>query len=170
MENNDAATAALQREHATQVREVTARLDAERSKTQRVVEEVERLRLELVRVEKEKKAELDAAAAEVAEERAKAAMSEQLAEDLRNSVVKLTGDKFKLWDIHDQATSNHETVRELLGQSQWQKDEEVLRCTNQECNVEFGIFVRRHHCRICGKIFCNDCCAKRAKVSDVAPC
>lgn len=26
-----------------------------------------------------------------------------------------------------------------------------------ECGVRFGIFVRRHHCRICGRIFCSNC-------------
>ena len=26
-----------------------------------------------------------------------------------------------------------------------------------ECGVRFGIFVRKHHCRICGRIFCSNC-------------
>lgn len=26
-----------------------------------------------------------------------------------------------------------------------------------ECGVKFGIFVRKHHCRICGRIFCSSC-------------
>lgn len=26
-----------------------------------------------------------------------------------------------------------------------------------ECEIKFSIFVRRHHCRICGRIFCNSC-------------
>ena len=28
-------------------------------------------------------------------------------------------------------------------------------CT--DCGVKFGIFVRKHHCRICGRIFCSNC-------------
>ncbi len=26
-----------------------------------------------------------------------------------------------------------------------------------ECDTKFGVFVRRHHCRICGRIFCHSC-------------
>ena len=26
-----------------------------------------------------------------------------------------------------------------------------------ECGVKFGVFVRKHHCRICGRIFCSNC-------------
>ncbi len=26
------------------------------------------------------------------------------------------------------------------------------------CNKEFGIFLRKHHCRFCGEVFCVNCC------------
>jgi len=38
----------------------------------------------------------------------------------------------------------------------WEADEDVPRC--RKCNVEFGVFTRRHHCRGCGKIFCSKDC------------
>lgn len=38
----------------------------------------------------------------------------------------------------------------------WMPDKACKECS--ECNVKFGIFVRRHHCRICGRIFCHTCC------------
>lgn len=37
----------------------------------------------------------------------------------------------------------------------WEKDSEVDNC--RACNVEFSLFTRKHHCRGCGKIFCNAC-------------
>ncbi|KAL2964248.1 hypothetical protein AAZX31_17G245700 [Glycine max] len=37
----------------------------------------------------------------------------------------------------------------------WVPDEAVLKCT--ACGVDFGAFLRRHHCRNCGDIFCDKC-------------
>ena len=37
----------------------------------------------------------------------------------------------------------------------WESDEDVSNCRN--CNDEFDLLNRRHHCRCCGKIFCNKC-------------
>jgi hypothetical protein len=37
----------------------------------------------------------------------------------------------------------------------WVKDEEVDKCHG--CKVKFSTFKRKHHCRECGKIFCDDC-------------
>jgi len=39
--------------------------------------------------------------------------------------------------------------------STWIPDECVSRCYS--CNVGFGLLVRRHHCRLCGRIFCYTC-------------
>ena len=33
-------------------------------------------------------------------------------------------------------------------------------CTS--CGCRFSLFKRRHHCRLCGSIFCNDCSSKWA--------
>ena len=41
----------------------------------------------------------------------------------------------------------------------WQKDSEVHTC--QKCRTEFGFFTRRHHCRVCGGIFCDHCTRHR---------
>lgn len=40
----------------------------------------------------------------------------------------------------------------------WMKDEESERCS--KCNKKFSFNNRRHHCRICGLIFCGKCCSK----------
>ncbi|KAJ8762286.1 hypothetical protein K2173_007443 [Erythroxylum novogranatense] len=37
----------------------------------------------------------------------------------------------------------------------WVPDEAVSKCT--ACGTDFGPFVRRHHCRNCGDIFCDKC-------------
>ena len=34
----------------------------------------------------------------------------------------------------------------------------VINC--QKCSVKFGLLNRKHHCRACGGVFCNDCCCK----------
>lgn len=39
----------------------------------------------------------------------------------------------------------------------WMNDEEALECVL--CKSEFTIFNRRHHCRKCGSLFCQDCCS-----------
>lgn len=40
----------------------------------------------------------------------------------------------------------------------WQEDSGVKACPL--CETKFTFFNRRHHCRKCGKIFCNKCCGK----------
>ncbi|KAL3691584.1 hypothetical protein R1sor_005235 [Riccia sorocarpa] len=37
----------------------------------------------------------------------------------------------------------------------WVPDEAVTKCNS--CDTEFGAFLRRHHCRNCGDIFCDKC-------------
>ncbi|XP_028393496.1 1-phosphatidylinositol 3-phosphate 5-kinase-like isoform X2 [Dendronephthya gigantea] len=38
----------------------------------------------------------------------------------------------------------------------WMPDEQCKVC--YECGVKFHTFRRRHHCRLCGQIFCSRCC------------
>ena len=44
----------------------------------------------------------------------------------------------------------------------WTADERVNQCFS--CRREFGMFVRKHHCRVCGRIFCADCSNFKIKV------
>jgi hypothetical protein len=37
----------------------------------------------------------------------------------------------------------------------WIIDEDINDCII--CNKEFGLFLRKHHCRSCGNIICHDC-------------
>ena len=42
--------------------------------------------------------------------------------------------------------------------TKWDKDSQHPNCYS--CQNKFTLFVRRHHCRKCGKIFCNNCMKK----------
>uniref|UniRef100_A0A6S8I7N2 FYVE-type domain-containing protein n=2 Tax=Amphora coffeiformis TaxID=265554 RepID=A0A6S8I7N2_9STRA len=46
--------------------------------------------------------------------------------------------------------------------SPWQFDDVEPACAS--CKAEFNPFNRRHHCRLCGKIFCNDCSNQRSLI------
>ena len=39
----------------------------------------------------------------------------------------------------------------------WVDDDKVSAC--YECEAPFGVLARRHHCRVCGRIFCAACAA-----------
>jgi len=53
-----------------------------------------------------------------------------------------------------------EAERFRISLQKWAKDEEVTSCSN--CDLEFTLFRRKHHCRSCGNIFCHDCSAHTA--------
>ena len=41
----------------------------------------------------------------------------------------------------------------------WMPDESVSAC--YDCEQLFSLFLRRHHCRLCGRVFCNRCAEQR---------
>ena len=38
----------------------------------------------------------------------------------------------------------------------WKANDSATECT--ACGLVFNMLIRRHHCRYCGHIFCNECC------------
>eukprot|EP01059_Diplonema_ambulator_P011633 TRINITY_DN2163_c0_g1_i11.p1 TRINITY_DN2163_c0_g1~~TRINITY_DN2163_c0_g1_i11.p1 ORF type:complete len:577 (+),score=60.97 TRINITY_DN2163_c0_g1_i11:64-1794(+) len=44
-------------------------------------------------------------------------------------------------------------------ESQWEPDSGSTKC--RSCNASFTFFLRRHHCRGCGRLFCTDCAPPR---------
>jgi len=44
--------------------------------------------------------------------------------------------------------------------AQWERDESVQQC--RDCQRRFNFLTRRHHCRRCGRIFCDRCSSYRA--------
>ncbi|EPQ28819.1 uncharacterized protein PFL1_03622 [Pseudozyma flocculosa PF-1] len=53
--------------------------------------------------------------------------------------------------------------REQNLQPQWERDEQASDCRG--CGRRFTFFLRKHHCRRCGKIFCDSCSSHRAALS-----
>ena len=47
----------------------------------------------------------------------------------------------------------------------WEPSDAALRCG--ECRTHFGLFVRKHHCRVCGRVFCDSCTYNRVRIPSV---
>jgi len=56
-------------------------------------------------------------------------------------------EKLKLQEIDSQ--------RKRASQQTWKSDSEAPECGS--CHKKFGVRTRKHHCRNCGGIFCNEC-------------
>ncbi|KAH7027248.1 uncharacterized protein B0I36DRAFT_364481 [Microdochium trichocladiopsis] len=54
--------------------------------------------------------------------------------------------------------ATHRSTSEFI-LPRWQPDAEVTLCPI--CSTQFGIFVRKHHCRKCGRVVCNACSPHR---------
>ncbi|XP_076002748.1 zinc finger FYVE domain-containing protein 21 isoform X1 [Genypterus blacodes] len=46
-----------------------------------------------------------------------------------------------------------------LDEPQWVPDKECQRC--MQCDTKFDFIRRKHHCRRCGRCFCDKCCSKK---------
>jgi hypothetical protein len=56
---------------------------------------------------------------------------------------------------------NHPLPRE---KHVWQDDNSVSKC--QHCDKVFSLFIRKHHCRLCGKIYCFECSKYKDPIPD----
>ena len=43
----------------------------------------------------------------------------------------------------------------MMKEAQWTSDKEATSCI--QCTKAFSVSRRKHHCRNCGDIFCNEC-------------
>lgn len=57
--------------------------------------------------------------------------------------------------------------KEIVAQFNWQKDNEVSNCN--VCLERFTLLIRKHHCRLCGKIVCDDPFGQRLHCSLLVP-
>ncbi|XP_069716157.1 FYVE and coiled-coil domain-containing protein 1 isoform X2 [Phaenicophaeus curvirostris] len=71
---------------------------------------------------------------------------------LEERLIELIRDKDALWQKSDAL----EFQQKLSAEQKWQGDTEVNHCL--DCQKEFSWMVRRHHCRMCGRVFCYYCC------------
>lgn len=44
----------------------------------------------------------------------------------------------------------------------WVDSNLIYNC--HSCNKQFGLFLRKHHCRACGGVFCSTCCSKNTEI------
>ncbi|KAJ1922151.1 hypothetical protein H4219_000013 [Mycoemilia scoparia] len=54
-------------------------------------------------------------------------------------------------------------VRQCLPEPAWEPDSDAKTC--HRCGKRFTLFLRRHHCRRCGLIFCHGCSSKVAELA-----
>ncbi|XP_026573610.1 FYVE and coiled-coil domain-containing protein 1 isoform X2 [Pseudonaja textilis] len=71
---------------------------------------------------------------------------------LEEKLIELLRDKDALWQKSDAL----EFQQKLTAEQRWVGDAEITSCL--ECQKEFGWMNHRHHCRMCGRIFCYYCC------------
>lgn len=57
--------------------------------------------------------------------------------------------------------TNYYTIsyRKAIPRSEWKPDNSTDHC--KICGKKFSLIIRRHHCRLCGYIFCNSCCNRK---------
>ncbi|XP_051517805.1 FYVE and coiled-coil domain-containing protein 1-like isoform X2 [Myxocyprinus asiaticus] len=76
----------------------------------------------------------------------------QTKSNLEERLIELIRDKDALWQKSDAL----EFEQKLRSEEQWWLvDKETTRCL--DCQSQFTWWLRRHHCRLCGRIFCYYC-------------
>ena len=64
----------------------------------------------------------------------------------------------------DSKFDNIQMFNELMENRKWRLDNDRVNCKG--CRQPFSMWTRRHHCRLCGDIYCHSCCT----LQDVACC
>ncbi|XP_031428279.1 myotubularin-related protein 4 isoform X3 [Clupea harengus] len=68
------------------------------------------------------------------------------------------------WDRIERKDTEVSVPHSLLQVTRWVPDHMASHCFN--CDSEFWIAKRRHHCRNCGNVFCKDCCHLKLPIPD----
>lgn len=61
-------------------------------------------------------------------------------------------------EVMEHQWANDEELGEVTGpptRDHWRPDEASSTCDSAQCRANFNLFVRKHHCRHCGHIFCS---------------
>jgi len=90
-----------------------------------------------------------------------------LKDDQEVPVAILTPLELEAEETYQQLRGSTHIDRETLKQyrAQWDDDSSTSECTH--CGSTFTTINRRHHCRNCGHIFCNDCTNKRLHLAQL---
>lgn len=75
----------------------------------------------------------------------------QYSRELQKKLIKLLKEKDILWKRNDHMCH----LQKVKIDDRWMKDSEVSSCL--ACKNSFSFMVRKHHCRLCGRIFCYAC-------------
>lgn len=66
--------------------------------------------------------------------------------------------------VHTTAPTSSGPQKSPFSWDNWQPDEAATKCAN--CTKAFSFVVRKHHCRNCGVIFCDNCTSHRLRLPD----
>ena len=71
-----------------------------------------------------------------------------------------TSENIILHSAHETKTQSRKHSRQSSpkrpkSRKSWSGDSEYKSC--QQCNKTFSLFIRRHHCRYCGRVLCDKC-------------
>ncbi|KAL1250454.1 hypothetical protein QQF64_021459 [Cirrhinus molitorella] len=146
-------------ENNSHISDCDALMRERETETQQLQESVSSTKEALSEVQKEKeelKQKLDQVLTETQDERFR--MSAELEDlgqtkaNLEERLIELIRDKDALWQKSDAL----EFEQKLRAEEQWWLlDKEATRCLG--CQSQFTWWLRRHHCRLCGRIFCYYC-------------
>ncbi|KII86522.1 hypothetical protein PLICRDRAFT_44124 [Plicaturopsis crispa FD-325 SS-3] len=62
----------------------------------------------------------------------------------------------------------NEHLAVLLPKHLWKPDSMASKCDNFYCQLRFSLFERRHHCRKCGGVFCQNCSSRVMQLLDTS--
>ncbi|MBN3305943.1 RUFY1 protein, partial [Amia calva] len=175
MEERLQSSEQTQREACEKERDMKLELDGRVEAMQRQLTDLDRLRLGLESELKSEKEQRQGLQRELQRER-------DTSTQLRTQLQQLEGLQKELLDLKDEKKLLQRTCEEQeqalqemglhLSQSKlkmedfkevnkalkghaWLKDDEATQC--KQCQKEFSIARRKHHCRNCGDIYCNNC-------------
>ncbi|TPX49379.1 hypothetical protein SeMB42_g02620 [Synchytrium endobioticum] len=72
-----------------------------------------------------------------------------------------------LSDDDDPFGSRSNSIRRIRSREFWMEDAKAFRCYS--CNLPFSLVRRKHHCRICGQIFCGKCATVQSAINFQLP-
>eukprot|EP00050_Salpingoeca_kvevrii_P021764 m.115213 g.115213 ORF g.115213 m.115213 type:complete len:619 (-) comp9470_c2_seq1:2623-4479(-) len=107
-------------------------------------------------------ARLEIAEQNLDEERKRSDAAQSQCNAMEKACKRLTDDKLQLW-------GRVEELQGLLGRytktvaARWIPDEEAIECA--DCHSKFSFMLRKHHCRMCGEVFCAACTPRMAFLS-----